>query len=352
MGERAPLPIGRPGARAWSIVAIQLMTELITVIPVHNGERFLPATLDCIAAQTQRPDRVVVFDNGSTDRTAEVVADFPGLHCELRRNGENIGGVGNLNRCLSLSSETRFLHLLMADDLVKPEFYAKLRSAMTTMKGRGLGYSFNENISQTGEVIGRHQQRPTGPARRVPLNDFLVPQAELATVLLPGVVLKTDFQPPACLFRDFPQVADGLFLAEWATLTGEVVEVAEFLCQYRLHPFNASSRNMYDLQHFVVDEWRVTQMVSGWMHEPRPAHAIRRLRLRCLHAARMQVKIDMMQRLRPPFAAEIRRKRLELVGTMATALGWTAVRVRDAMRRLSGRPSRAAELISNAHLSA
>jgi len=135
-------------------------------------------------------------------------------------------------------------------------------------------------------------------------------------------------------------------------LTGEVVEVAEFLCQYRLHPFNASSRNMYDLQHFVVDEWRVTQMVSGWMHEPRPAHAIRRLRLRCLHAARMQVKIDMMQRLRPPFAAEIRRKRLELVGTMATALGWTAVRVRDAMRRLSGRPSRAAELISNAHLSA
>ena len=329
-----------------------IMTELTTVIPVYNGERFLPATLACIAAQTRKPDRIVVLDNGSTDRTPEIVAAFPGLRCEFRRNETNLGVLGNLNRCLGLASETRYLHLLMADDLVKPAFYADLLAAMAVIQGRGLGYSFNETISQTGEVTGRHQQRPTGPARCVPLKEFLVPQAELATVLLPGVVLKTDSTPPACLFRDLPQVADGLFLAEWAALTGNVVEVPEFLCQYRLHPFNASSRHMYDMQCFVLDEWRLTQMVIGWIQEPWAARIVRRAKMRCLHAARMQVKIDMMEILRPPFAEEIRRKRREIVGRLATAAGWTTVRGRDAIRRLSGHPSRAAEIVAAAHLSA
>ncbi len=326
------------------------MTDLLTVIPVFNGERFLLATLACLAAQTRRPDRVVVLDNGSTDSTPEIVAGFASLRCEFRRNETNLGVLGNLNRCLSLSRETRHLHLIMADDLVQPEFNATLLEALAVLPGRGLAYCFNETISQSGAVLGRNQQRPTGASRRIPLNRFLGPQSELATVLLPGVILKTEFQEPVCLFHDLPQVADGLFLAEWAALTGGVVEVPQFLCQYRLHPFNASSRQMYDLKCFVDDEWDLTSRIFDWFQEPRPAHAWRRLRLLLLHAARMQVKIDMMDHLRPPFADEIRRRRVERVGRAAAALGWTVVRLRDALRRLAGRPGRAAELISNAHV--
>jgi glycosyltransferase involved in cell wall biosynthesis len=327
------------------------VTELTTAIPVFNGERFLPATLDCLAQQTRKPDRLVIFDNGSTDRTEEIVANFRGLPCEFRRNESNLGVIGNLNRCLSLATETRYLHLLMADDLVKPEFCRKLLAAMDGMKGRGLGYSFNENISGTSEVIGRNQSQPTGQSRPVPLNEFLGRQATLATVLLPGVILKTDFQPAPCLFRDMPQVADGLFLAEWAALTGGAIEVGDYLCQYRLHAFNASSRHMYHLQSFVVDEWRVAEMVCGWIREPWLAHRLRRLKLHFLLAARDQVKIDMMQRLRPQFADEIRHKQLELAGRPAALIAWAVVRARDLLRRLGGKPTRAVELTSTTTVS-
>ena len=327
------------------------MTELTTAIPVFNGERFLSATLDCVAQQTRKPERLVIFDNGSTDGTEEIVARFKGVPCEFRRNESNLGVLGNANRCLSLATETRYLHLLMADDLVKPDFYQKLLPAMEAIKGRGLGYSFNENISGTGEVIGRNQSQATGQSRQVPLNEFLGRQATLATVLLPGVILKTDFQPAPCLFHDMPQVADGLFLAEWAALTGEAIEVGEYLCQYRLHAFNASSRHMYDLQSFVLDEWRLTKTVLGWMDEPWTAHQLRRLRLHFQLAARTQVKIDMMQRLRPQFAVEIRRKQRELAGRPAAFLGWAAVRARDLLRRLGGKPSKAVELTSTATVS-
>lgn len=100
--------------------------ELTTVIPVFNGERFLQTTLECLAMQSRRPDRVVVIDNGSTDRTPELVKGFRGIACEFHQNPTNLGVIGNLNRCLDFASETRFLHLLMADDLVTPDFFAKV----------------------------------------------------------------------------------------------------------------------------------------------------------------------------------------------------------------------------------
>jgi glycosyltransferase involved in cell wall biosynthesis len=128
--------------------------ELTTVIPVFNGERFLQTTLECLAMQSRRPDRVVVIDNGSTDRTPELVKGFRGIACEFHQNPTNLGVIGNLNRCLDFASETRFLHLLMADDLVTPDFFAKVLPPLSEAPGRALGYSFNDEVDQHGKPIG------------------------------------------------------------------------------------------------------------------------------------------------------------------------------------------------------
>jgi glycosyltransferase involved in cell wall biosynthesis len=320
------------------------MVELTTVIPVFNGERFLPATLACLAAQTRRPDRVVVLDNGSTDRTPELVQGFPDLRCEFRRNETNLGLLGNLNRGLELARETRFLHLLMADDLVTPDFFAKVIPPLEPVSGRALAYSLNDEIDQFGKVLGPQVRRPVGEPRRLELNDFLGPQSELATVLLPGVVLKTDYLPPVCRFHDLPQVADGLFLAEWATHSSAIVEIPEYLCQYRLHPFNASSRHRFDADHFIHDEWRLMQAILPWFRESGWRRARRQLKLTCLFAARAQVKIDLMRRLKPEKVAEFARLRRQLAGPVPSLLGTLAVRLRDCGRRLSGKPARAEEL--------
>lgn len=42
------------------------------VIPAHNEEEFIAATLTSIFAQTRVPDEVIVVDDGSTDRTGEI----------------------------------------------------------------------------------------------------------------------------------------------------------------------------------------------------------------------------------------------------------------------------------------
>src|SRR5208283_384435 len=118
-----------------------MKSKLLTVIPVFNGEPFIAQTLESIARQTLRPDRVVVLDNCSTDRTPEIVKNFAGLSCELIRNERNLGLFGNLNRSLDFSTETEFLQILHADDLIEPDFYRVMTGVWEGCPGRGMAWS-------------------------------------------------------------------------------------------------------------------------------------------------------------------------------------------------------------------
>jgi hypothetical protein len=322
---------------------------LTTVIPVFNGERFLPATLDCIARQSRPTDRLVILDNCSTDSTPQIVERFrqahPKLNCEWRQNERNLGVLGNLNRGLGLAAETKFLHLIMADDLVKPTFYEKLIPALESAHGPALGYTHNETIDVHGGVVGPADTRPGDPVRRVPKKQFLARQATLNTVLLPGVVFKTDFRAPLCLFGEMPLLSDVVFLAEWGARCEQIVELPEYLCQYRIHPFSATGVTMQSLPIWVLDEWRAMQFMLGLIDEPALQRWLRRQVLLLRFAARSQVKVDMMRECRPDFAREISRTVRQTLGPFPAMLGKFAVRARDLVWRLQGRQTKARQLV-------
>jgi glycosyltransferase involved in cell wall biosynthesis len=315
------------------------MQRLTTVIPVYNGERYLKKTLSSVAEQTRLPDRVIVLDNCSTDSTEEIVGNFSGLHCEWRRHESNIGLLGNLNCALGLASETDYLHLLMADDLILPTFYEKVLGALSLADGRSLAYSFNDEIDQAGATVGPSSRRPSGPARVIRRKDYLARQAELLTVLLPAVVFKTQRLPAPCLFQDLPQVSDTLFLAEWAMHCQEIIELPEYLCQYRLHPFNATRLNLQNITSWVSDEWKVIQTILPWIEEPWPVHWLREQKLKCLFSARSQVKVDLMAAAQPEYAQQINLMVRKTVHPLHYCMGKCAVRIRDFLDGIRRRPT-------------
>ncbi|MEA2464088.1 MAG: hypothetical protein QOJ98_1835 [Acidobacteriota bacterium] len=60
------------------------MVRLSVVMSVYNGAAALPATLDSIVAQTMRDFEVVVIDDGSSDATASILAEYAARDSRIR----------------------------------------------------------------------------------------------------------------------------------------------------------------------------------------------------------------------------------------------------------------------------
>ena len=87
------------------------------IVPVFNGEEHLAACLDSILAQTHRRLEVVVVDDGSTDRTPEIMTFYGERIVPLRQS--QTGPTTARNRGLQVA-QGEYLSFLDADDLWLP----------------------------------------------------------------------------------------------------------------------------------------------------------------------------------------------------------------------------------------
>jgi N-acetylglucosaminyltransferase len=77
-GSREPLPFAGGGAEP--------TLTLTVIVPAHNEQDGLPATLESLARQTVPAEEIIVVDDGSTDRTAEVARAYGARVLRLPRN--------------------------------------------------------------------------------------------------------------------------------------------------------------------------------------------------------------------------------------------------------------------------
>lgn len=240
-----------------------MQSNVITVIPVYNGEKFLLRTLQSVANQTRRPDRLVVIDNCSTDSTEKIVREFQGMKCEFTRNPKNLGLFGNMNRALEFAEQTRYLHILCADDLITPKFFETLVPSLESCHGFGLAFCLDERIDENDEHLSLSGS-VTGAVEEIPKAIYLQQKGEIANQALGGTIYKTNFKKSPVSFRmDMPILADAVFYAEWGAHCEKIVKVYQPLTQYRWHGSNQSCELMPGIQPLVLDEWKTMQLVEA-----------------------------------------------------------------------------------------
>ena len=84
------------------------------IIPVYNGERYLAQAINSVLDQTYRPIEIIVVDDGSTDRSAEVARSFSEtVHYYCQPNS----GSGAARNEGVQRSHGSFIAFLDADDL-------------------------------------------------------------------------------------------------------------------------------------------------------------------------------------------------------------------------------------------
>jgi glycosyltransferase involved in cell wall biosynthesis len=104
------------------------------LIPAHNSEDSIGDTLRSVLGQTWPNTEIIVVDDGSTDRTAEVVRRFEadGVRLVLQRSQ---GASAARNKAFSVS-HGEYIQWLDADDLLSPEKIATQVNWLSTHGGK------------------------------------------------------------------------------------------------------------------------------------------------------------------------------------------------------------------------
>ena len=130
------------------------MPLVSVVMPVYNGEAYLAEAIDSILAQTLRDFELLIIDDGSTDRSSEIIDSYGQLDSRIRhiRLEENMGQAFARDQGYNAAKGALITHM-DCDDICLPQRLQKQVEFMRTNPAIGAlgtcGLVKNSDLSQT-----------------------------------------------------------------------------------------------------------------------------------------------------------------------------------------------------------
>nr|BAP91647.1 glycosyl transferase family 2 [Phormidium sp. KS] len=133
------------------------MPPISVIIPAYNSERTIQATIESVLQQTFSDFELIIVDDGSTDKTLEIVSSFKDARIKVF-SYSNAGGAVSRNRGFSHSSG-EFIAFLDADDLWTPDKLELQLKALQDNPEAAVAYSWLDAIDEAGKFLreGNHR---------------------------------------------------------------------------------------------------------------------------------------------------------------------------------------------------
>ena len=123
------------------------------VLPVYNQAHYLPAALEGVFAQIYRDYELILVDDGSTDSTAEVLAEYAERHRFEILTQENQGLARALNAGFA-RARGAYLTWTSSDNIMLPEMLEELAQALDGDPSVGLVYADRYLMDERGVDLG------------------------------------------------------------------------------------------------------------------------------------------------------------------------------------------------------
>jgi len=99
------------------------------VLPVYNGEKFLHKAIHSVLDQSFTDFELIIINDGSTDRTDEIIQSETDLRIIYVKNEVKKGLIFSLNKGIGLA-KGKYIARMDADDICLPERFTRQRSFM------------------------------------------------------------------------------------------------------------------------------------------------------------------------------------------------------------------------------
>lgn len=215
-------------------------------MPVYNGEQFLKETMKSVLLQTFTDFTFMIINDGSTDKSEQIIKSFDDKRILYLENEKNLGLVATLNKGIELCT-TEYLARMDADDLWEPK---KLEMQVNLMDNRKEVGLCGTSVRKFGNING----------------DFIFPQNN--DELKVGFIFYCTMSHPSVVFRMSFLKETGLrykseyFPAEdykmWLDClhTTQIFNFPDILVHYRMHE-QQISHDKADYQKTKTDRVRL-----------------------------------------------------------------------------------------------
>ncbi|MGB5896888.1 MAG: glycosyltransferase [Geitlerinemataceae cyanobacterium] len=125
--------------------------KISVIIPIYNGESTIRETIESVLNQTLTDFEIIAIDDGSTDRTIEVVRSIKDRRIKLF-SYPNGGQAASRNRGIERASGEYF-SFLDADDLWTPDKLETQLKALEENPEAGVAYSWVDYINESNQYV-------------------------------------------------------------------------------------------------------------------------------------------------------------------------------------------------------
>lgn len=227
------------------------------VMPCYNCAPWLGAALESLIAQTRADWEAIVVDDGSTDRSAEIAAEYatcdPRIHLIRQANA----GVGSARNAGAKAARGRRLVFFDADDLLHPSFVETMVATMEANPGV-LGCACQYDLFDDSGMNRVHPLPGTG--ERLGVHDMF---SGSAWTIHAGMVDRDLFERVGGFDTTLKNADDWDFWLR-SLVHGDFVAVRQTLAHYRRHP-TQKSRNYLRIARHV-------RIVTDKFHHMHPEH--------------------------------------------------------------------------------
>jgi glycosyltransferase involved in cell wall biosynthesis len=215
------------------------------VLYAYNEERYIREAIESAFAQTYSPMEVVLSDDGSTDRTFEIMqemaADYRGPHqILLNRNEKNIGIGSQLNSAVAMTRGTLIL-LANGDDVSLPHRVTRTMEVWENSGRSATAITVNLIcMDEKGEPLGRTiDSHPSFQGLEDGIRKRFGPVSAASLSISRTAFKKFGELMPQLIIEDGP-----IYMR--AVLLGPRLHIDESLVRYRVHEGNISQAYAVD----------------------------------------------------------------------------------------------------------
>jgi glycosyltransferase involved in cell wall biosynthesis len=223
------------------------MKPIISVcVPTYNGSEFLQECIESILLQTFLDFELIIVDDRSSDLTLEIAEEYAARDSRIVivRNPENLGLVGNWNRCIELA-KGEWIKFVFQDDIIEPTCLEKLFAA--TKFGKPIIYCRRDFIFEAGTHENTKEYYLNHLSLQNPFADTVeISAQQYAEVAIQNIGVNFVGEPTSVMihrnaFNQFGtfnphliMICDFEFCTRVAIHTG-IVQVPEVLAHFRVH---------------------------------------------------------------------------------------------------------------------